>query len=94
MLKELKAFLLRGDVVSLAVAFIIAVAFQKIVESLVTDVITPAIGMIGGNPDFSALTLGSIKIGNFINAILSFIIVGTALFFVVKAAGKNVEEIK
>jgi len=94
MLKELKAFLLRGDVVSLAVAFIIAGAFQKIVESLVTDVITPAIGMIGGNPDFSALTLGSIKIGNFINAIFSFIIVGTALFFVVKAAGKKAEEIK
>ncbi len=94
MLKELKAFLLRGDVVSLAVAFIIAGAFQKIVESLVTDVITPAIGMIGGNPDFSAITLGSIKIGNFINAILSFIIVGTTLFFVVKAAGKKAEEIK
>lgn len=94
MLQELKAFLLRRDVVSLAVAFIIGGAFTKIVESLVNDVITPAIGMIGGNPDFSALTLGSIKIGNFINAVLSFLIVGTVLFFVVKAAGKKAEDIK
>ncbi|MCC6411977.1 MAG: large conductance mechanosensitive channel protein MscL [Saprospiraceae bacterium] len=94
MLQELKAFLLRGDVVSLAVAFIIGSAFTKIVESLVKDVITPAIGMIGGNPDFSAISIGSIMIGNFMNAVINFLIVGTVLFFVVKAAGKKVEEVK
>jgi large conductance mechanosensitive channel len=95
MITELKNFLLRGDVVTLAVAVIIGGAFQKIVDSLVTDVITPIIGMITGNPDFSALKIGdSIMIGNFINAIVSFIMVGTVLFFVIKAAGKNSAEVK
>lgn len=51
MWKEFKAFLLRGDVLALAVAVIIGGAFQKIVDSMVTDVITPIIGMIGGNPE-------------------------------------------
>lgn len=95
MLSELKAFLLRGDVITLAVAFIIGSAFNKIVESLVADVITPILGMIGGNPDFSSIKIGeSIMIGNFINAVLSFIIVGIVLFFLIKAAGKKAEEVK
>lgn len=95
MLSELKAFLLRGDVITLAVAFIIGSAFNKIVESLVADVITPILGMIGGNPDFSSMKIGeSIMIGNFINAVLSFIIVGIVLFFLIKAAGKKAEEVK
>jgi large conductance mechanosensitive channel len=92
MISELKNFLLRGDVVTLAVAVIIGGAFQKIVDSLVTDVITPILGMITGNPDFSSLKIGgSIMIGNFINAVLAFIMVGIVLFFVVKAAGKKPE---
>jgi large conductance mechanosensitive channel len=94
MLKELKAFLLRGDVLALAVAVIIGGAFQKIVDSLVADVITPLLGMLGGNPDFSGITLGSIQIGNFLNNVISFITVGTVLFFVVKAAGKKTDEVK
>lgn len=95
MIAELKAFLLRGDVITLAVAFIIGGAFNKIVESLVGDVITPLIGMVIGNPDFSALKIGeSIMIGKFINALVSFILVGTVLFFLIKAAGKKGEEVK
>jgi len=105
MISELKAFLLRGDVVTLAVAVIIGGAFQRIVNSLVTDVITPILGMVTGNPDFSSIAIGGkevvvdgvtkieggIMIGNFINAIISFIMVGLVLFFVVKAAGKKAE---
>ena len=92
MWSELKAFLLRGDVITLAVAFIIGGAFNKIVDSLVADVITPIIGMVIGNPDFSSIKIGeSIMIGNFINALLSFLIVGTVLFFLIKAAGKKAE---
>jgi large conductance mechanosensitive channel len=91
MLQELKAFLLRGDVLALAVAVIIGGAFQKIVDSLVTDVITPIIGMIGGNPDFSSIKIGSVMIGNFINAIISFLTIGIVLFLLVKAAGKKAE---
>lgn len=84
----------RADVLSLAVAVIIAMAFGKIVDSLVNDIISPILGMITGNPDFSYLVIGSIKIGNFINALVNFAVIGTVLFFVVKAAGKKPEEIK
>ena len=94
MIQELKAFLFRADVVSLAVAVIIAMAFGKIVDSLVNDIISPILGMITGNPDFSYLVVGNIKVGNFINAVVNFVVVGTVLFFVVKAAGKKPEEIK
>lgn len=95
MLSELKAFLLRGDVITLAVAFIIGSAFNKIVESLVADVITPIIGLVFGTPDFSAIKIGeSIMIGKFINAVVGFIIVGVTLFFLIKAAGKKAEEVK
>ncbi len=94
MLKELKAFLLRGDVVALAVAVIIGGAFGKVVNSLVDDIISPILGMITGNPDFSQVVIGNVLIGNFINAVINFVLVGTALFFVVKAAGKKTDDIK
>ncbi len=94
MIQELKAFLFRADVLSLAVAVIIAMAFGKIVDSLVNDIISPILGMITGNPDFSYLVIGNIKVGNFINAVVNFAVVGTVLFFIVKAAGKKPEEIK
>ena len=94
MISELKAFLFRGDVLALAVAFIIAGAFQTIIDSLVADVIMPIIGMVVGSPDFSSIMIGSVKIGNFINAIVNFLIVGIVLFFLIKAAGKKAEEVK
>ena len=94
MIQELKAFLLRGDVLALAVAVIIAGAFGKIIDSLVNDILSPILGMITGNPDFSSVVIGSIKIGNFINAVINFVIVGTVLFFLVRAAGKKTEDIK
>jgi large conductance mechanosensitive channel len=94
MIQELKAFLLRGDVVTLAVAVIIGAAFNKIVTSLVDDIINPLIGMVVGQPDFSAFKPGGIGVGNLITAIINFIIVGTVLYFVVKAAGKKAEDVK
>lgn len=94
MISELKKFLLRGDVIALAVAVIIGGAFQKIVDSLVKDVIEPVLGMIVGSPDFSQFFVGPIKLGNLIGAIVNFVSVGTVLYFVVKAAGKNAEEVK
>ena len=94
MIQELKAFLLRGDVLALAVAVIIAGAFGKIIDSLVNDIISPILGMITGNPDFSAIIVGGVKVGNFINAIVNFVIVGIVLFFLVKAAGKKGEDVK
>lgn len=94
MIQELKAFLLRGDVLALAIAVIIAGAFSKIIDSLVNDIISPILGYITGNPDFSFVMIGNIKVGNFINAILNFLMVGLALFLLIKAAGKKVDDVK
>src|SRR6185436_11581371 len=78
-------FVVRGNVVDLAVGVIIGAAFGGVVDSLTKDVITPIIGMIGGQPDFSAIKAGSIGIGAFINAIISFLIKALVVyFFVVK----------
>lgn len=83
MLEGFKNFLLRGNVLDLAVGVIIGAAFGAIVDSLVKDIITPIIGMIGGAPDFSAIKLGAINIGNFINALVAFLIKVAALYFIV-----------
>lgn len=101
MLKELKAFLMRGNVVDLAVAVVIGAAFGAIVASFTADLLTPLLGAIGGQPDFSGwvIPLGSkeidgkmvpqgIMIGKFINAVVNFVIVGTVLFFIVKLVNK------
>jgi large conductance mechanosensitive channel len=88
MLKEFKAFIMRGSVVDLAVAVIIGGAFGKIVTSLVSDIIMPVIGLIIGGIDFTglALTIGSAKVtyGNFINNIINFIIIAFVIFMMIK----------
>ena len=83
MLKGFRDFIARGNIVDLASAVIIGVAFSAIVDSLVKDVITPVIGMLGGQPDFSTLKIGSIAIGNFLNAIISFLIKAAAVYFLI-----------
>lgn len=83
MWRDLKDFLMRGNVVDLAVAVIIGTAFNQVVSSLVADVITPLIGALGGVPDFSGIRLGSIALGRFLNALLNFLIVGTTVYFLV-----------
>ena len=83
MLKGLRDFLMRGNVVDLAVAVIVGAAFNQVVNSLVADVLTPILGALGGIPDFSALKIGPVAIGRFINAVLNFLIVGTAIYFMV-----------
>lgn len=89
MLKEFKQFLLRGNVVDLAVGVIIGAAFGTIVTALVTDLLTPFISAIAKVPDFNGLVFninGSIfRYGHFINTLVSFILVaGSVFFFVVK----------
>jgi len=85
MLKGFRDFILRGNVVDLAVAVIIGAAFGAIVNSLVKDLITPLIAAIVGKPDFSALILhvhgGAITYGNFLNAAISFLLIGSAVYF-------------
>ena len=83
----LKKFLLRGNVVDLAVAVVIGVAFGGVVSSFVKDLLTPLIAAIGGKPDFSALAFtinGSrFMYGNFLNALLSFLLVSAAVYYFV-----------
>jgi large conductance mechanosensitive channel len=83
MLKGFREFIAKGNIVDLAVAVIIGVAFGAIVDSLVKDIITPILGMIGGQPDFSNLKVGSIGIGNFINAVIAFLIKAGAVYFLI-----------
>lgn len=82
-----KQFLLRGNVVDLAVAVVIGAAFATIVTAFVKDILTPFIGIFGGVPDFSALkfTINSSEflIGDFINALLSFLIIAAVIYFFV-----------
>ena len=81
MLKGFKEFVAKGNVIDLAVGVIIGAAFGAVVDSLVKDVITPVLGMIGGVPDFSALKVGAINIGNFINAFIAFLMKAAGLYF-------------
>jgi large conductance mechanosensitive channel len=88
-LQEFRQFLLRGNVVDLAVAVVIGAAFGGVVSALVEDFITPLIAAFGGQPDFSALDFSindsTFRYGHFINAVLSFVIIaGVVFFFVVK----------
>ncbi len=86
MLKGFRDFILRGNVVDLAVAVIIGVAFGAVVTSLVTDVINPLISAIVHKPDFSYLVLdvngGKVKYGNFLNSLINFLIVSAAVYFI------------
>lgn len=89
MLKEFKQFLLRGNVVDLAVGVVIGAAFGTIVTALVTDLLTPFIAAIAKVPDFNGLIFtingSEFKYGHFLNALVSFILVaGSIFFFVVK----------
>ncbi|MFM9106479.1 MAG: large conductance mechanosensitive channel protein MscL [Chloroflexota bacterium] len=83
MIEQFKKFLFRGNVVDLAVAVVIGAAFKGVVDSMVTDIITPLLGLIGGQPDFSNWQIGPVMIGNFINAAISFLIMAAAIFFAV-----------
>ena len=87
MLKEFRQFILRGSLVDLAVAVVIGAAFTAVVNALVKSLVTPLIAAIGGEPDFSrlAFTINDSRFayGEFINALLTFVIVAAVVFFLV-----------
>lgn len=87
MIKDFKKFILRGNTVDLAVAVVVGAAFSAIVTSLVKDLITPFIAAVGGQPDFSHLHFSinnsQFLYGDFINAVVSFLIIASVIFFLV-----------
>ena len=87
MIKEFREFLLRGNVIDLAVAVILGAAFGAVVTSFVEDLLTPLIAAVGGKSDFAGLTVtvneSRFRYGEFINAIISFLIIGASVFFLV-----------
>ena len=82
MLKDLKDFLLRGNVVDLAVGVIIATAFGAIINSFVNDIITPLVQNI------AELAWNGVTYGKFLSAVINFVVIGTVLFFMIKAIEK------
>lgn len=101
MLKEFKEFATRGNILDLAVGVVIGGAFQSIINSLVSDIIMPAVSIFTGKVDFSDMifTVGgvSIKYGNFITAVVNFLIIAFSIFLAVKylnKLNKKMENIK
>ncbi len=97
-MKGFREFILRGNLVDLAVAVVIGAAFGAVVTALVKDLITPLIGAIGGQPNFSGLafTVNSSRFlyGEFINALLTFLIIAAVVyFFVVKPVAALIERL-
>jgi large conductance mechanosensitive channel len=96
-INEFKEFISRGNVMDMAVGIIIGGAFTAIVTSLVEDIITPIIGMIGGF-DFSSFVVtvnnSNIAIGKFINAVINFLLIALVLFSVIKAMNKAASLVK
>ena len=87
MVKDFRDFLLRGNLVELAVAFVMGVAFAAVVTSFVNDLVMPIIAMIFGKPDFSGLTFtindAVFRYGSFLTAVVTFVAIAAAVFFFV-----------
>ncbi|HEY1409942.1 MAG TPA: large conductance mechanosensitive channel protein MscL [Promineifilum sp.] len=96
MIKEFRDFLMRGNVIDLAVAVIIGAAFTAIVNSLVNDIIMPIIGALLGGVDFTTMAIqvgeASITYGNFIQAIINFLLIALVLFLIIRSLPKKKEE--
>ena len=95
-IKEFKEFISKGDVMSMAVGIIIGGAFTAIVTSVVDDIIGPVIGLICGGLDFSSISVGigdaQLMFGNFIQAVINFLITAFVLFLIIKSFNKMKEK--
>ena len=90
MLAEYKAFLCRGTLLDLAVAFLLGVAFNAVVQSFANDIIMAAVAGLIGLDSLQAMRIGPVLIGNFLATLLSFVIIATVLFMLIKAASRFV----
>jgi large conductance mechanosensitive channel len=87
MLRDFKEFLFKGNLIELAVAFVIGLAFAAVVTALVEDIVTPLIAAVFGQPDFSDLTFtvndSVFRYGDFLNALITFVLIAAAIYFFV-----------
>ena len=83
MLKGFRDFVVRGNLVELAVAFVIGVAFATVVSSFVDNLLMPLIGKAGGRPDFTDIAPGGIPVGQFITDLVTFLLIALAVYFLV-----------
>jgi large conductance mechanosensitive channel len=97
-LKEFKEFVFKASLIEIAIGLILALAIKAVIDSLVSDVITPIIAAIGGQPNFDSLVLdigdGEIRYGRFLNTIVSLLVIGLVLFLIVKAYNTVLERTK
>ena len=91
MIKGFKDFIMRGNLVELAVAFIIGAAFAVVISTF-TAVLMGFIGKIGGKPDFGGVTIAEVNVGHFINAVISFLIVAAVIYFFVITPYNKLQE--
>jgi len=94
-IQEFKEFLLKGNLIEIAVGLILALAFSAVVTSFVNDIVMQIVAAVFGQPDFSSLTIdigdGRIRYGAFLNALIAFVIIGFVLFLILKAYNKAME---
>lgn len=92
MLKGFRDFVVRGNLVELAVAFVLGAAFATVVSSFVANVLMPLIGKAGGDPDFSGIAPGGIPVGQFITDLVAFLLIAAAVYFLVVVPYNKVME--
>ena len=80
-IKDFKDFIMRGNIIDLAVGVVIGIAFNQVVNSLVNDIINPLISLFTGGIDLSAFKVGPFYIGKFLNNVISFLIVAASIYF-------------
>lgn len=95
-ISEFKAFALKGNVMDLAIGVIIGAAFSKIIDSVVTDIVMPLLGIVIGGLDFTTLSFGignaNVMYGNFLQAVFNLLVVAAALFVMIKAINRMKKE--
>ena len=94
MLKGFRDFLVRGNLIELAVAFVIGLAFASVVTSFVDNILMPIIGKFGGQPDFSGIDVLDIPVGAFINDLVSFVLIAAAVYFIVVMPYNRIRELR
>ena len=94
MLKGFRDFVLRGNVIELAVAVVIATAFNDLVKAFVNNIINPVLGKVFGKPDFSSFHPGDIGIGSFINALITFLLVALAVYYFIVVPFNKLDEMR